>query len=146
MSVSTKATDDFIEALATLQTRIVDALAGFDEMSSKAEPKIRGVIAEWIALHKSHNAVLSKRLSELGRAPDEDGSFFSTVQRAVIKTRAFFDDIDEDVLSGVTDGESRILDLYDEALRSALTGADRTILEGQKAEITTLKTKTESMG
>ncbi|WP_254701838.1 DUF2383 domain-containing protein [Roseovarius sp. THAF27] len=70
--------------------------------------------------------------------PDEDGSFFSTVQRLVIKTRAVFDDIDEDVLNSVIKGEERIMQLYHEAMAAARDEEDLSLLSRQRGQVARL--------
>lgn len=138
----TQTTENFSERLATLQTRIRDALNGFDEIRKKAEPEIHSIIAEHIALHTRHEAALSARLRELGHQPDEDGSFFSVVQRLIIKTRAAFTDIDSDVLGAVADGEERISQLYADAAAEAISDEDRAMLQGQRAQLESLIART----
>ena len=126
---------EFREDLAKLQVRLVETLAGFREISKSAEPEISGLIADCIVMHKLHEEALSDRLRALGDAPDEDGSFFSTVQRAVIKTRAAFDDLDDDILDAVARGEGWIVKLYEDAIASATVQTDRALLAGQKAQV-----------
>lgn len=138
-------TEDFAEALARLQVRIVDTLAGYDEIHKKCEPEIAPLTADFIAAHETHEKALSQRLVALGREPDADGSFFSTVQRLVIKTRAVFDDIDDDILPSVVDGEERVLELYDDAIRTAIEPSDRTMLDQQRGEIQSLTTRARAM-
>ena len=138
--------NEFIEALAALQTRLKDTLAGFDEIQQKADPEIAGITAEFIAAHTAHELALSQRLVTLGRQPDEDGSFFSTIQRLVIKTRAAFDDIDDDILPSVVRGEERVIDLYDDAFNNAQDESDRTMLEQQRTQVRTLTEKARVMG
>ena len=124
--------------LAKLQVRVTDTLAGFDEILKSAEPDIKPLMTEFFKTHKRHEAELSARLRTHGCVPDEDGSFFSTVQRIVIKTRAAFDEIDDDILGAVVNGEKRILDLYDEALSSAEDDTDREMLIRQRDEVADL--------
>lgn len=138
--------NEFIDALAALQTRLKDTLAGFDEIQQKADPEIAGITAEFIATHTAHELALSQRLVTLGREPDEDGSFFSTIQRLVIKTRAAFDNIDDDILPSVVRGEERVIDLYDDAFNNAADDTDKTMLHEQRAEVRTLTEKARVMG
>lgn len=137
--------DAFSDSLASLQTRLKDTLAGFDEIQKNADPEITGIVAEFIAAHAAHEMALSQRLVALGKAPDEDGSFFSTVQRLVIKTRAAFDDIDDDILPSVVRGEEWVIDLYDDAIGKATDPSDQTMLTQQRAEIRSLIEKARVM-
>jgi hypothetical protein len=136
---------EFREDLAKLQVRLVDVLAGYDEIARHAEPEISGLIADWTRLHRSHEAALSDRLRALGAVPDEDGSFFSSVQRAIIKTRAAFDELDDDILGAVARGEGRVVNLYEEALGSARDQSDRALLSGQKAQVEEMIARTRQM-
>ncbi len=138
--------NEFIEALAALQTRLKDTLAGFDEIQKKADMEIAGITAEFIAAHTAHELALSQRLVMLGREPDDDGSFFSTIQRLVIKTRAAFDDIDDDILPSVVRGEERVIDLYDDAINNATDATDKTMLNQQRDEVRSLTEKARAMG
>ena len=63
--------------LATLQTRLIDVLAGFRTMQEKAEPELRPIVDDYIATHSRHERELAERLVSLGREADDDGSFFS---------------------------------------------------------------------
>ncbi|KRS10507.1 hypothetical protein XM53_20825 [Roseovarius atlanticus] len=126
---------EYRDALAKLQVRIKDTLAGYDEILDRAEPDIHPLMKSFCAAHAAHEADLSARLRKHGCVPDEDGSFFSTVQRFVIKTRAVFDDIDADVLNSVIKGEERILSLYDEAIAAARDEDDIALLSRQRGEL-----------
>ena len=133
MTLTTSA--DYRDALAKLQVRIKDTLEGYDEILERAEQDIRPLMERFRAAHTAHEADLSERLRRHGCVPDEDGTFFSTVQRAVIKTRAVFDDIDEDVLNSVIKGEERILSLYDAAIAAARDEDDISLLSKQRGAI-----------
>ncbi|MBY5988606.1 DUF2383 domain-containing protein [Roseovarius atlanticus] len=136
MTLNTSA--EYRDALAKLQVRIRDTLAGYDEILDRAEPGIRPLMERFSAAHAAHEADLSAQLRTHGCVPDEDGSFFSTVQRLVIKTRAVFDDIDEDVLNSVIKGEERIMQLYDEAMAAARDEEDLSLLSRQRGQIARL--------
>ncbi|WP_428516073.1 DUF2383 domain-containing protein [Roseovarius sp.] len=136
MTLNTSA--EYRDALAKLQVRIKDTLAGYDEILERAEPDIRPLMESFSAAHAEHEAELSAQLRTHGCVPDEDGSFFSTVQRIVIKTRAVFDDIDEDVLNSVIKGEERIMQLYDEAMAVARDEEDLSLLSRQRGQIARL--------
>lgn len=134
---------DYREELAKLQVRIKDTLAGYDEILKVAERDIAPLMAQFYEAHKAHEVELSQRLRTHGCVPDDDGSFFSSVQKAVIKTRAVFDDIDEGVLNSVIKGEERILLLYDEALAAARDEDDLALLSRQRGQISELTQQAE---
>ncbi|MEO1140308.1 MAG: DUF2383 domain-containing protein [Pseudomonadota bacterium] len=136
MSLDT--TEEFRNDLAKLQVRITDTLAGYDEILKEAEPEIEPLMQRFTQAHQQHEAELSERLRSHGCAPDTDGSSFSLVQRAVIKTRAVFDDMDDDILHAVVRGEERIVRLYDDALNTAQTAEDTALLQMQREQVTDL--------
>jgi hypothetical protein len=106
-----------LDAIGTLHDRTVDVLAGFDTMVGKAEPEFRPVAEAFQSLHQRHATALAGRLAEAGRAPDEGGTFMSSVNRTVVTLRSFFDEIDEDVMKQIEDGEQHVLDAFDDALK-----------------------------
>jgi hypothetical protein len=134
-------TDAFIDALATVQTRVVDAIAGFRTMLKHCEPEIEEIVRDYLDTHERHDRQLSARLAALGKEPDADGSFFSTVQKAVVGVRAMFDFVDADVLPQVINGEERILSHYRDASFAAGIEADRNMLETQIAELERLNAR-----
>ena len=79
-SLASQPSSSFIDQLATLQTRLIDVLAGYGTMQEKAEPEIQPIINEYIETHTRHEHQLAERLTTLGHKADEDGSFFSVVQ------------------------------------------------------------------
>ena len=128
-------TDTFIDMLATVQTNVVDAIAGFETMLKRCEPEIDGIVRAYLETHERHNGQLSARMRTLGKEPDEDGSFFSTVQNAVVTARAVFDFVGPNVLPQVVRGEERILGHYRDALAAAGIDTDRDLLKIQVTEL-----------
>jgi hypothetical protein len=128
-------TDDFIDALSTVQTSVVDAIAGYRTMLKHCEPEIAEIVQAYHDTHERHDLDLSARLDALRKEPDLDGSFFSTVQKAVVGTRAAFDTVGENVLPQIVSGEERILDSYREASVAAGIVTDRNMLETQIADL-----------
>lgn len=107
---------DTIDALSKLHIRSVDAQQGFETMLTKAEPEFRPVVQQFHDLHSRHAAALAQIIAALGGAPDHDGSFMGAVNRTVVSLRAVFDEIDEDVMDAIRDGEERILEDFAKAL------------------------------
>lgn len=143
-SMTSSATEAFVEQLATLQTRLVDALSGYEVMQEKAEPEIQPIVAEYVRTHTRHEQELSSRLVALGQKPDEDGSFFSLVQEAVVRTRSLFSDLGTNVLPQVLDGEESLLEVYRDTLQQADGAADRDLLERQMQQLQALNEQTRS--
>lgn len=98
--------------LRDLYTRIIDAKAGFDVMVDKAEPEFRDVATSFRDMHTRHAEKLREMLHGY---VDEDGSLMGTVNKAVVSLRAFFDEIDEDVMDQVRQGEKWVLESFREA-------------------------------
>lgn len=133
------AAPDADDALLTLQTRTADALAGYVTMVDKAEPDFRPVAERFRALHDRHNAALTAMLIRHGVEPDADGSFMGTVNKAVVSLRALFDEIDEDVMDSIRDGENHVLSGFDDAIGAAgMPPADVTVLQDMRDELTVL--------
>ncbi len=115
-------------ALERLLTRMVDAMSGYDKMAEHAEPGFRPTVDAFRTLHQKH---IDRIAPLLGRSGGQQaGSIMGTVNRAVVATRAMFDEIDEDVLEEIRSGEGHVLDAFDEALSNT---TDRTRTEGLAA-------------
>ena len=105
------------DALITLQTRVVDASEGNAEGAERADdPTMTRVFQELHALHETHAAALSAALVARGIEPDADGSFMQYVHKAIISVRSAVGALGDGAMSGVRDGEERVLVLYDETL------------------------------
>jgi len=105
-----------LDAVGDAHIALVDAVHGYDVMIEKAEPEIKSVLEMTRETSDRQAEELAQFLIAQGRHPSEDGSFMSTVHEGVVRTRAFFTDIDGDVLPAVIDGERRIVSSYDDAL------------------------------
>jgi len=58
------------------------------------------------------------------------------VHRAIFSVRSLFDELDEDVLPGLIDGEQRNVSLYDEALKQPGLSAElAALLTTQRARL-----------
>lgn len=128
-------TDDFIDRLAAAQTRVADSIAGYDAMMKRCEPEIEPIVRDFRDAHERHNHELCARLQALGKEPDADGSFFSTIQRAVVEARAAFDEVGKNVLPQVISGEAKILEFYASAALAAGIVPDRDLLERHIEEL-----------
>lgn len=126
---------DAWEAVGDARTRTLDALAGFEKMAEHAETDFVSIVQAFVALHTRHGEELTRLMTEHHVAPEDDGSFMATVNRVVVATRAFFDKIDEDVLSQIHSGERHVLDAYDKALTTDLPQAVRERLSTMHVEL-----------
>ena len=131
-------------ALAAIYDRSVDSVKGFAKMVEKAQPSFRATAARFRALHASHVSRLAGLLADQGVAPDADGSILGTVNQAVVSFRAFFDEIDEDVMDQVRSGEAWILKAFDKAIAEQPKAA--APLQAMRAELTNLLAETQDLG
>ncbi|QYK41449.1 MAG: DUF2383 domain-containing protein [Paracoccaceae bacterium] len=125
--------------------RTVDAAAGFDKMAEKAEPHFRPVAERFLGLHQRHALILAGILRKGGIEPDEDGTLMGTINRAVVATRAFLDEIDEDVMAQVRRGEAHVVEAYENALHAGLPDPDRQVIADLHEELTALLAETRHL-
>ncbi|SHH14201.1 DUF2383 domain-containing protein [Marivita hallyeonensis] len=127
--------------LQELYTRIVDAKAGFDVMVDKAEPDFRDVALSFRDMHQRHADTIKDMLH--GNV-EEDGSFMGTINKAVVSMRAFFDEIDEDVMDQVRRGEEHVIDAFRTA-EASVSQADEARLIALRAELEDLLDRTKHL-
>lgn len=130
--------DETLDRLANAHTRTIDALAGFEKMVEEAEPEFRAVAEDFRELHARHADTFAAILTAGGRAPDEDGSFMSSINVLVVSARAFFDRIDADVMKQIRNGEAHVLEAY----RAAEQGSSSHELE---KEVGTMRRELEAL-
>ena len=106
-----------VHALTALHTRTVDALAGYEMMVEEAEPEFRDTAEAFRVLHARHADQVAGMLAHHGHATDADGSFMGSVNKAVVAMRAFFDEIDADVMSSISNGEDHVLKAFGDAIQ-----------------------------
>jgi uncharacterized protein (TIGR02284 family) len=122
--------------LKSLHTTLIDSRNGYDEALQDAEGKgLTDLFRDMIALREHDAEALKTHVIALGEQPNEDGSFLSTVHRAVISVRSLFQDLDERILPGLIDGEERIRGYYDEAIKSSPGGAEQKLLLAQREKL-----------
>lgn len=124
--------------LRALHTRIVDAKAGFDVMVDKAEPGFRDVAVSFRDMHERHAGAVADMLHG---DVDADGSIMGTVNKAMVSLRAWFDDIDEDIMDQVRQGEAHVLDAFRTAEQHSSQG-DEARLIALRAELEDLLDRT----
>lgn len=107
-----------VSYLELLHTSSIDARRGYEEALKDAEGRgMAPLFRDMIAVHAENGDELAASLRAQGKTPDNDGSFMSTVHRAIISFRSLFDGLDASVLSGLIDGEQRNVSHYNEALK-----------------------------
>lgn len=140
------ATTDDAKALIALYDRTVDSMKGYTKMVEKAEPSFRDTAEQFRALHARHAHGLAWILADLGIEAVGDGSIMGAVNQTVVAFRAFFDDIDEDVMDQVRSGENWVLKAFDEAITEQRGALPAMKLNEMHAELTALLAETRHLG
>lgn len=131
-------------ALVALYDRSVDSVKGYKTMVEKSEPAFREIAERFHALHAMHADRLGALLFDQGVMPESDGTVMGMVNQAAVSLRAFFDDIDEDVMDQVRSGEDWVLKAFDDAIAEQ-AGAG-PVLQAMRTELTTLLADTRGLG
>ena len=134
------------QALTLLHDRVVDSVKGYAKVVEKAEPAFRDTAERFRALHARHAEDLARLLGDLGIDSDSQGTMMGTVHQAVVTFRAFFDDIDEDVMDQMRSGEDWILKAFDDAIAEQESTAAEPKLRAMQAELTDLLAETRHLG
>lgn len=126
--------ESHVSALKSLHTILIDSLNGYRTALDEAGGKgLTRLFNEMIALRTQQIDQVSVALQDMGAPTDSDGSFLTTVHKAVISLSALFTGLDESILPGLVDGEQRIRTYYDAALASApVDGPERAMLVKQR--------------
>ena len=112
--------DTFIEELKGLHTQVIDSREGYEAALAELEDvEIKKLVEQMIAMRSAHHQELDQCLRSAGENPDESGSFMSTVHRTIIKVRSIFTGVNKNIIPGLIDGESRILDQYADAINAS---------------------------
>ena len=131
-----------LRALAYLQVATADALAGFEKMVEKAEPEFRPIAIKFRDLHASQLRELISLVVKAGGEADADGSFMATVNKMVIATRALFDEIDDDVMDSVRNGEEHVLSAFDGAIADPVDEATDARVQHLRGDLVALLSAT----
>ncbi len=127
---------DYRKSLSALHTTLVDSRSGYEEaLKDAGKAGLVTLFEEMVALRQQASVELEPLLVKAGAAPDQDGSFMSTVHRTIISFQSMLTDLDETVLPGFIDGEKRIVGYYDDVIPKA-PEADREVLVRQRADLT----------
>ena len=137
-----KERDGALDAMIALHTRSLDTEQGFAKMVEKAEPAFRPIAQRFGDLHARHVTRLGAMVRELGGEPDADGSFMGTVNRAVVTLRSVFDQIDDDVMVQVRNGEDFVLTSFDGAIAERQSPEHHRALVEMRAELAALLDET----
>lgn len=122
-------------ALHGIHTATNDVLKGYREMSARAEPEIRNVIARLTEMHERHAAEQEAELLRLRDAKGDDSSLQGTVNKVVVILRDWISNLDGDVLPAVRQGEASLRKEYDEALRQSGVSENSAVASLLKAQM-----------
>jgi hypothetical protein len=134
------------KALIALYDRTVDSAKGFAKMVEKAEPSFLDTAEKFRSLHARHAGDLARMLSEHGVETEADGTIMGTVNEAVITFRAFFDEIDEDLMDQVRSGERWVQSAFDDAIAEQGPAGSSANLREMQTELTELLAETRHLG
>lgn len=130
-----------VEELKSLHTAVIDSRNGYDEAIKDAEkPELGAIFEKARRLHARAHDDLHRMLAERGSAPDERGSFMTTVHEVVIGVRAAVGGLNRGSLRAFADGEEHTVAAYDDAIAANPTDAEtldrhKAALEGVIAEM-----------
>ena len=127
-----------IEILSKLHTTVVDAVKGYDEAADIAKrDQVGALCTDLKRTHMTHAHDIAGLLLARGERPDADGSYMSLVHKFVLNARFLVTADEESLLPGLRDGEKRLLEAYDDALRETEIGGDAF----KPAEVKAVKTQ-----
>ncbi len=128
---------ELTDALQSLHTALVDSREGYEKALDLAEGKgLTPLFQELIAKRTQHATELEGHLAAHQQPAGDGTSFMATVHRTVISVRALFTELDDTILPGLIDGETRIVGYYDDALAAALGGSpEHVTLAAQRATV-----------
>lgn len=125
---------DTVDHLKSLHTSAIDARNGYQEALKDADGNgMSPLFGDMIAVHERHAGELARELNRANEIPDESGSFMTTVHKTIMDVRSLFNGLDESVLPGLIDGETRNVSKYDDAIASGTAPANVvTLLTAQR--------------
>lgn len=136
-------TKDPTAALSDLSTDLTDIIKGYEVMEDRGDADLQPIARRFHALHEAHAAELLNALETMGGHPEDAGSMMGAVQTAVVHARDWIDKLDLSALSGLIDGEERLLDTYDDVI--ATVGADHMAHDLLVSQRDTLRNHVEAL-
>ncbi|MDD7971343.1 DUF2383 domain-containing protein [Roseinatronobacter alkalisoli] len=133
--------EDRVALIAEAHTRVLDITEGFEKLTEKAEPDFRPVAETYLFMHRKHEAELAAYLRQCGHEPDNDGSFFGAVNRALVEMRSWFEEVDDAVMDRIIQGEKHVLDAYENARNVGQTVEANALLTRHMSELDRLMQK-----
>lgn len=125
----------YVDAITGLHTTLIDSRNGYDEaLKDASEDGMVTLFQEMVALRTAAAVELEPLVRAAGGELKQEGSFMSTVHRAVISFQSILTGLDESILPGLIDGEKRVLASYDDAIKAA-SGEALSVLQRQRQEL-----------
>ena len=120
--------------LKALHTALIDTKNGYEEAVKDADQSDAArMFRDMLSLHSRDHEEVHALLVAAGDAPDESGSFMSTIHETVIKVRSAVTGLGTNAMSAFVSGEEMLVSKYDEALTEASGDQHRqSILQRQK--------------
>lgn len=127
--------DDRIQRIGEVHTRVLDTIAGFEKVVEKAEQDFRPVAEAFLFMHRKHESDLSSYLKSCGYEADSDGSFFGTVNKAVVEMRSWFENVSDNIMDRIIQGEKHVMDAYEDAQSVGQTVEANALLAKHMTEL-----------
>jgi uncharacterized protein (TIGR02284 family) len=109
-----------IETLKKLHAALVDTEDGYEEaLEEDGESEIGGFFRNMIALRQRDLTEIEQLLTARGEEVDDEGSFVSVIQRAVVDVRSSLTGLDKNALPSFIHGEETIVGYYDDAIEAS---------------------------
>ncbi len=125
----------YADAMTSLHTTLIDSRNGYEEaLKDASEDGMVTLFQEMVALRTAAAVELEPLVRAAGGELKQEGSFMSTVHRAVISFQSILTGLDESILPGLIDGEKRVLASYDDAMKTA-SGEALSVLQRQRQEL-----------
>lgn len=123
-----------LDALKNLHASLVDTRHGYEEACKDGpEPDLLPTLERMTVMHAAAASQIAAMLAALGAPADDQGSFMSTVNRAVIGLRALITGLGENILPALASGEEVNIAKYDAVLASAELGpSHRAVILAQR--------------
>jgi hypothetical protein len=124
--------------LADLHTRLIDTIDGYAKVIEKAEPEIVAIAEEFRDLHQGQAEKIGALLTAMGHDTSDSGSILGMVNRAAVEVRSWFGDIGHNVMDAIAEGETRVIEAFEDAIVASPSIERIAILEQMRGEIITL--------
>lgn len=133
--VSPNPDDERVALIGEVHTRVLDTISGFEKVVEKAEPEFKPVAETFLYMHRKHENELTAYLLTCGHKPENDGSFFGTVNKAVVEMRSWFEDVSENIMDRIIQGEKHVLEAYENARSAGQTVEGNALLTKHMTEL-----------